>query len=94
MAYKLNLVTMDIRKRMVEYVKKYKIHDKEKTYLSTQDYKEEKQEMSKEKSKRRKKRYLTIDAVKNENKRVNINAERDKDKLDEESLGIFIDKKK
>lgn len=92
MAYKLSLVTTDIRKRMAESVKEEKIHDKEKTYISTKEYKHKQQE--KYNPHTNKKRYLTIDAVKKENKKLKVDAEIDKDVLDDESLGIIIDQKK
>lgn len=94
MAYKLSLVTTDIRKRMVEAVDKEKVHDNEKTYISTKEYKDRQQDEYNSNTSKSKKRYLTVNAVKEGNKRVKVEAEMDKSILDDSSLGIFIDKKK
>lgn len=94
MAFKLNLVTLDIRKRMVESVDNNKVHDNEKANIPTKDFKDKKQEMDNKESRKGKKKFFTIDAVKNNGKRLDIEAEIDKDILNEESLGIFVDKKK
>ena len=94
MAFKLNLVTLDIRKRMVESVDNNKVHDNEKTNISTKDFKDKKQERDSKESGKGKKKFFTIDATKSNHKRVDIDAEIDKDILSEESLGIFVDRKK
>ena len=94
MAFKLNLVTRDIRKRMVEAVDNNKVHNNEKTNIATKEFKDKKQEMNKKKYGKDKKKFFTIDAIKNSSKRVDIDAEIDKDTLNGESLGMFVDKKK
>ncbi len=94
MAFKLNLITRDIRRRMVEAVDNNKVHDNEKANISTKKFKDKKQEMNKKEYKKIKKKFFTIDAIKNNSKKVGINAEIDKDILSGESVGIFVDKKK
>ncbi|MCR4943228.1 MAG: hypothetical protein K5986_01950 [Clostridium sp.] len=95
MPYQLSLITTDIRKKIVEAVKKEKIHNKERALVSADDQKKREYENGgKDSSTRKKKRYLTIDAVKEENKKLKIDVEMDEDVLSDESLGMFIDKKK
>lgn len=97
MAFKLNLITMDIRKKMVEAVDNKKVHENEKTLISMNDHKDREQKMKdeeRENGKRGKKRFFTIGAVKENTKTVDIDAEIDKEALNDGRLGVFVDKKK
>lgn len=94
MAYKLNLVNLDIQQKMAEAIKGDKVHNNEKTYISTNEDNERKQLQEKNESKKSKKRYHTVNAVKINKAKLNIKAEIEKDVLKDNSIGLFIDMKK
>lgn len=97
MEFKLNKIDTDIRDKIYESTKADKIHGtKEKNGIDKlKDYDEQK-EKSNEKQKRRnsEKKYITIDGIKYDSAKVNIEAEKIETINEENSKGRILDAKK
>lgn len=93
MPYQLSLITTEIRRKIVESVKQEKIHDKEKVLISDRESKNREYKNSEKNTTKEKKRYLTVDAIKDNSEKLEVDVEMDEDVLNDKSLGMFIDKK-
>ena len=94
MEFKLNKIDTDIRKKMQEETKEDKVHSG-KSISVKKDIKDERHEEIKgSNEEERKKRYITIDGVRYNNKNIRINVEKLENINDENSKGRMLDKKK
>lgn len=91
MEFKLNKIDTDIRKNMQEEIKEDKVHSG-KSISIKKDVKDETQnEIKKNEDKEYKKRYITIEGVKDNHKNIDINVEK-VEKVDESnSKGRILD---
>lgn len=97
MEFKLNKIDTDIRDKIYESTKADKVHGtkEENGITKLKDYDEQK-EKNNEKQKRRKngKKYITIDGIKYDSAKVNIEAEKIETINEENSKGRILDAKK
>lgn len=97
MEFKLNKIDTDIRDKIYESTKADKIHGREEKegIAKLKDYDEQK-EKNNEKQKRRngEKKYITIDGIKCDSAKVNIEAEKIETINEENSKGRILDAKK
>ena len=97
MEFKLNKIDTDIRNKIYESTKADKVHGtkEENEITKLKDYDEQK-EKNNEKQKRRNngKKYITIDGIKYDSAKVNIEAEKIETINEENSKGRILDAKK
>lgn len=91
MEFKLNKIDTDIRNKMQEEVKEDKVHSA-KSISIKKDIKDEKKENAESADKElEKRRYITIDGVKYNNKNVDIQAEKIQEINEANSKGRILD---
>lgn len=94
MEFKLNKIDTDIRKKMQEEIKDDKVHSGSainvKKDLKDDRYTEEKYELEK----RKEKKYLTIDGIKDDNEKMAVEVEKLENMDEENSKGRILDAKK
>ena len=95
MEFKLNKIDTDIRKKMQEERKSDKIHSGNSITVK-RDLKDDKDTKDKkyELEKRKEKKYLTIDGIKDEKEKVAIEVEKLENMDEENSKGRILDAKK
>lgn len=94
MEFKLNKIDTDIRKRMQEETKEDKVHSG-KSISVKKDIKDDRhKEMKNSDKEENKKRYITIDGVRCNNKDISIKVEKVEEINNENSKGRILDKKK
>lgn len=97
MEFKLNKIDTDIRKKMQEEIKDNKVHSS-KAISVKKDIKEDKNTKNKkyehEEEQRKEKKYLTIDGIKYDDKKVAIKVEKLENIDEENSKGRVLDAKK
>ncbi|MDU4800947.1 MAG: hypothetical protein E6X81_08095 [Clostridium butyricum] len=91
MEFKLNKIDTDIRKKMQEDIKDDKVHSGKGVTIK-KDIKDEKyEEMQDSNDEEIKKRYITIDGVKDNYKNIDINVEKVEEINEENSKGRILD---
>jgi len=95
--FKLNKIDTDIRDKIYESTKADKIHGREEKQgiAKLKDYDEQKEKNNEKKKKRNDgKKYITVDGIKYDSAKVNIEAEKIGTITEENSKGRILDAKK
>lgn len=97
MEFKLNKIDTDIREKIYEITKADKIHgaNEEDEITKLKDYDEQKEKNNKNESRKNKsKKYITIDGIKHDNMKVDVQVEKIVTINEEDSKGRILDAKK
>lgn len=96
MEFKLNKIDTDIRDKIYESTKADKVHGRkeENGITKLKDYDEQKEKNNKQKRRNLEKKYITIEGIKYDSAKVNIEAEKIETINEENSKGRILDAKK